>query len=89
MTYLLLFGRRGESINGCDCTAAARSYKVTKNLLKNERTYMDGIPKKQPNKVGMVPQYPYGLSSLYLLPFLQLVPTKAKLYSSSIDLFSS
>ena len=39
---------------------------------KNERTYRDGIPKKQPNKVGMIPQYPYGLSSLYLLPFLQL-----------------
>ena len=63
-------------------------YKVTKKHFKNERTYRDGIPKKQPNKVGMVPQYPYGLSSLYLLPFLQLVPSKAKLYSSSIDLFS-
>ena len=43
-----------------------------KIFLKNERTYRDGIPKKQPNKVGMIPQYPYGLSSLYLLPFLQL-----------------
>ena len=44
---------------------------VTKKNLQNERTYRDGIPKKQPNKVGMVPQYPYGLSSLYLLPFFQ------------------
>ena len=26
---------------------------VTKNILKNEKTYRDGIPKKQPNKVGM------------------------------------
>ena len=60
-----------------------------KNILQNERTYRDGIPKKQPNKVGMVPQYPYGLSSLYLLPFLQLVPSKAKLYSSLIYLFLS
>ena len=42
-----------------------------KTFKKNERTYRDGIPKKQPNKVGMVPQYPYGLSSLYLLPFFQ------------------
>ena len=32
------------------------------------------MPKKQPNKVhvGMTPQYSYGLSSLYLLPFFQL-----------------
>ena len=43
-----------------------------KTFKKNERTYRDGIPKKQPNKVGMVPQYPYGLSSLYLLPFSNL-----------------
>ena len=42
-----------------------------KNILQNERTYRDGIPKKQPNKVGMVPQYPYGLSSLYRLTFSQ------------------
>ena len=42
-----------------------------KNIFKNERTYRDGIPKKQPNKVGMIPQYPYGLSSLYLLLFFQ------------------
>ena len=38
---------------------------------KHERTYRDGIPQKQPNKVGVIPQYPYGLSSLYLLPFFQ------------------
>ena len=44
---------------------------VTKNILKNESTYRDGMPKKQPNKVGMTPQYSYGLSSLYLLPFFQ------------------
>ena len=37
----------------------------------------DGIPKKQPNEVGMIPQYPYGLSSIYLLPFLQLVYVSA------------
>ena len=43
----------------------------TSNILTNERTYRDGIPKKQPNKVGMTPQYPYGLSSLYRLPFFQ------------------
>ena len=30
------------------------------------------MPKKQPNKVGMTPQYSYGLSSPYLLPFFQL-----------------
>ena len=29
------------------------------------------MPKKQPNKAGMTPQYSYGLSSLYLLPFFQ------------------
>ena len=69
--------------------AALISKSNKKNIKKNERTYRDGIPKKQSNKVGMVPQYPYRLSSLYLLPFLQLVPSKAKLYSSSIDLFSS
>ena len=46
--------------------------KVTNFLNKNERTHRDGIPKKQPNKGGMIPQYPYGLLSLYLLPFLQL-----------------
>ena len=34
-----------------------------KTLKEHNR---DGIPRKQPNKVGMVPQYPYGLSSLYL-----------------------
>ena len=45
---------------------------VTKKHLKNERTYRDGMPKKQPNKVGMTPQYSYGLSSLYLLAFFQL-----------------
>ena len=44
---------------------------VTKKHFKNERTYRDGMPKKQPNKVGMTPQYSYGLSSLYLLPFFQ------------------
>ena len=37
---------------------------VTKKHLK--KTW---IPKKQPNKVGMAPQYFYGLSSLYLLTF--------------------
>ena len=31
---------------------------VTKNKMKEHR---DGIPKKQPNKVGMVPQYPYNV----------------------------
>ena len=30
----------------------------------NERTYRDGMAKKQPNKVGITPQYSYGLSSL-------------------------
>ena len=30
------------------------------------------MPKKRPNKVGMTPQYSYGLSSLYLLAFFQL-----------------
>ena len=40
--------------------------------IKNLRTYRDGIPKKQPNKVGMIPQYPYGLSSLYLLPYFAI-----------------
>ena len=29
-------------------------------------SYLSPPHKKQPNKVGMVPQYPYGLSSLYL-----------------------
>ena len=43
-----------------------------KKHFKNETTYRDRIPKKQPNKVGTRPQYPYGLSSLYLLPFFQL-----------------
>ena len=49
-----------------------------KNIKKNERTYRDGIPKKQPNKVGMVPQYPYGLSSLYLLPFFKPQHTRTQ-----------
>ena len=31
--------------------------RVTKNILKNEQTYRDGIPKKQPNKVGVTPQF--------------------------------
>ena len=43
----------------------------TSNKKNIERTYRDGIPKKQPNKIGMIPQYPSGLSSLYLLPFFQ------------------
>ena len=41
--------------------------KQQKQVTK-KRTYRDGIPKKQPNKVGMIPQYPYGLSSLYIFP---------------------
>ena len=28
-------------------------YKVTKKIFLNEQTYRDGVPKKQPNKVGM------------------------------------
>ena len=38
-----------------------KHFKIRKNVRR------DGMPKKQPNKVGMTPQYSYGLSSLYLL----------------------
>ena len=33
-------------------TLVCVKYKSQKTFLKNEETYRDGIPKKQPNKVG-------------------------------------
>ena len=48
-----------------------RKNKLHKSIYKNKEPCRDRIPKKQPNKVEMTPQYFYGLPSLHLLPFFQ------------------
>ena len=48
-----------------------RKNKLHKSIYKNEEPCRDRIPKKQPNKVEMTPQYFYGLPSLHLLPIFQ------------------
>ena len=57
----------------CNLVHSRECYIILTGYKKSfySKSYRDGIPKKQPNKVGIIPQYFYGFPSLYLLTLIQ------------------